>query len=214
MVKLIMFYPFHRLFTGLPTMDINRLLKKAYEFLPVGISDTEEAYRNSSEMARLDRVLSSRGKDQSRWQTIFSKLNESFDSELYELEQWSGTTHKERAAKFVIRKRGNEAKLVILISYLIPYFIIYERFAYRGFGLNEPMGGMNFEMDNWKQEMAIIEKAITRTIPSYQPFPKQIVDTPIKNVIFDGRGRLDAAPPSNILQNLTLFDFYFTEVYL
>lgn len=191
----------------------------AYSLYPEGMWDGDPKYFLSPQHIRLQEVQALKMKPaMKKWKVLVQDLLDSSDSLNFELENWERGLIIDQCYKLKIiatntaQLRQDRVRLVLNLSFLIPYFVIHQS---RETPDSRRNGDLIFETGSFiipdivKPIHSFLLDKLKIHFPGYKEFDMEIGAIPLDNIMFDGRGYV---PPfsSPDTKRINIYNAFFT----
>lgn len=194
---------------------VTELSNLSYTFFPKGLSDSSEKFWNSKEYKNQRKFLEQKGSFESMLNSINKSLLSKFDNLI--IENLNDILPKDRCVKEKLILNKKSHCLVVYMSMLIPYYVIYESSQNFIQQTLKPSYNINHIEKNISKDYLAVSSEfnilITDKLPQYQPLSQEVIFTPVHNIAFNGNGVLENFIPSNFANPMTLFNVFFSDNY-
>jgi hypothetical protein len=194
-------------------METNKeyLVQLAYSFFPRGKEDRNESeYMETDEFTRLLEKLGQKNEFNQKLKCINDELCKKRPS-VY-IEDLSSIGPYDRCIKQYIYFE-DKITLVLYISVLIPYFVLYEyRNLHSADNLDTEVGISSQDESNKKR--IIVKEVKTLLAEYFTMYSKMSLDlmlTHVPNIVFNGNGKLSSWPVNNDIKPMNIFNVYFSD---
>jgi hypothetical protein len=183
-------------------------LKLAYSFFPRGISDEDDNDVLTPEHQNLTNSLKERSYLDEKWNALLNSLQSK-----YVCEDIGAPDRIIRGFRIaIVNHKPNRHYIVINVSKLIPYYCFYTT---PGLGNKKPSQPGFFCFSDFETPDQEIVKTVSKQIPEffegYKEFPSDIIQTELKDVLFEDKGELiNAAHKSASHWPMTVFNAFFS----
>lgn len=204
-------------------MDNKEVIKKlkdlAYTYHPYGINFFDTEYAISPEALYLQETKKLKANLlKNNWDALVRQINNSSVYYNILIEDWTQEVLVDNCFKLVVILRSTDEKiqncirLVLNLSVLIPYYLIYQSIYspesmkihngnYSSVSYNIPFEGKKYEK--------ILYKFLKENFPEYSTLNQDIAEATIEEIMYNGIGNVthgNSAP----YPNLTIFNTFFT----
>jgi hypothetical protein len=200
------------------TQHVQSFIDNAYNFFPKGIDETDPRYSLSTEHFRFLNEL----KKKAAYHDKFLRFLGEFDCTCNQSKSIDLTFRVISdpcvAASFTKHKEIRSEHLVLYISLIIPYFVLYQRvvFAYQSAPYNRPedIGFTDSIQPDFVQEESVINNLLKIYFPEHARMESNVYMARVPDIVSEGNGRLTTSTILNESFEMDIFKCYFSNNYL
>jgi hypothetical protein len=194
---------------------IVELEKLSYQFFPKGKSDRDEVFWISEEYIKLKSFLNQKNSFVNVLNSLIKSMKTNFGDLM--IEEMNNSIPSDRCVKIKFFINNEKSYLMLYVSILIPYYIIYESLLNKKVETFDEFLEKKYVQkkisDGYEQICSKVELCMKHLLPEYQLMSQEIFSHSVPDIVYNGNGVLNNFLPSKYSTPMTIFNVFFSDNY-